>query len=78
MNYEGDRAQKYFEDADKSLKFEDKSTMFAARAMQHIYHKLLLRLKDNNYDVYSNDINVTKFEKLFIALGVWSKYRLIY
>ncbi len=78
MDYEGERAEKYFCDADKSLKFEDKATMFAARAMQHIYHRLLLRLKERQYDVYSNDINVTKPEKLFIALGVWSKYSLIY
>jgi phytoene synthase len=78
MKHEGNRAEHYFTEADRSLKFEDKSTMFAARSMQHIYHKLLQRLHENKYDVYSNDINVTKFEKVFIALGVWSKYRLIY
>jgi phytoene synthase len=39
MKYEGDRARAYFQKANESLNFEDKPSMFAARAMQHIYFK---------------------------------------
>ena len=30
------------------------------------------------YDVYNNDIKVSKFEKVGIAVGVWAKYNLVY
>ncbi|MBN1301408.1 MAG: presqualene diphosphate synthase HpnD [Melioribacteraceae bacterium] len=78
MCYEGARARKYFEKANNSLNFEDKPSLFPARAMQHIYFKLLQKLEERNYDIYSGDINVSKFEKVFIALGVWAKYSLVY
>ena len=67
MKYEGDRARGYFQKANESLNFEDKPSMFAARAMQHIYFKLLNRLEVNKYDIFNNDINVLKFEKVAIA-----------
>ncbi|MBU1098389.1 MAG: squalene synthase HpnD [Ignavibacteriae bacterium HGW-Ignavibacteriae-2] len=78
MQHEGSLAKKYFKDADEALNFEDKPSMFAARAMQHIYFKLLKRLEEKKFDIYSDDINVTKFEKASIAVGVWAKYSLVY
>lgn len=78
MKHEGDRARGYFQKANESLNFEDKPSLFAARAMQHIYFKLLRRLEENKYDVFNNDINVPKFEKVAIAFGVWAKYGLVY
>ena len=52
--------------------------MFAARAMQHIYNHLLNKIEAANYDVYSKDIEVSKFEKVAISVGVWAKYSLVY
>lgn len=78
MKHEGNVARDYFRRADESLNFEDKPSMFAARAMQHIYFKLLRKLEEKEYDIYSRDINVNKFEKGFISLGVWAKYSLVY
>lgn len=78
MRYEAERAKKYFAAANRSLSFEDKPQMFAARAMQHIYFNLLKKIEDAKYDVYSKEIKVSKSEKLYIALGVWLKYSLIY
>ncbi len=78
MKHEGGIARDYFVKADESLNFEDKPSMFAARAMQKIYFKLLRKLEGKDYDVYSQDINVNKFEKGFISLGVWAKYSLVY
>lgn len=78
MQYEGNRAKGFFNKADQSLNFDDKTSMFAARAMQHIYTKLLRKLEGKKYDVYSENINVNKFEKSAIALGVWTKYSLVY
>ncbi len=78
MDYEVNRAKMYFEKATNSLDLDDKKTMFAARAMQHIYYKMLERIIQSDYDVLNNEIKVKKIEKVGIALGVWAKYQLVY
>ena len=78
MEYEVQRAKSYFEKATKELDLDDKPSMFAARAMQHIYYKLLKKITDAKYDVYNNNIRVSNFEKIGISLGVWAKYNLVY
>ena len=78
MVYESSRAKQYFNSATANLDLDDKKTMFAARAMQHIYYKMLENIIAADYDVYNNDIKVSKFGKVGIALGVWAKYNLVY
>lgn len=78
MRYEALRAREYFEQANKHLDFEDKPAMFAARAMQHIYFRLLEKIEEKNYNVYAEKIKVSKVEKVGISLGVWAKYSLVY
>ncbi|MCJ7553105.1 MAG: presqualene diphosphate synthase HpnD [Ignavibacteriaceae bacterium] len=78
MTYEVGRAKRYFELATSNLDLDDKKTMFAARAMQHIYYKMLEKIIAAEYDVYNKNIKVSTFEKVGIALGVWAKYNLVY
>ena len=78
MKYETERAKEYFDKATASLNIEDKAQMFAARAMQHIYSKMLSKIVDADYDVYNNDIKVHTFQKVGISVGVWAKYSLVY
>lgn len=78
MSYQADRAKHFFQLANDSLNYEDKRSMFAARAMQHIYYRLLKRLEAENYNVFEKKIKVGKLEKVAISLGVWAKYRLVY
>jgi len=78
MKYQVERARYYFDSATASLNLEDKKAMFAARAMQHIYYRMLNKIVDVGYDVYSKKINVSTFQKVGISLGVWVKYRLVY
>ncbi len=78
MKFEAERAEHYFTKATSNLNLDDKYSMFAARAMQHIYHKLLEKIIDAEYDVYNSNIKVSKFEKVGIAVGVWAKYSLVY
>jgi phytoene synthase len=68
MIYETARAKNYFNSATSNLDLDDKKTMFAARAMQHIYYKMLEKIIAAEYDVYNNDIKVSKFEKVGIAV----------
>ncbi len=78
MKYETERAKEYFDKATASLNIEDKAQMFAARAMQHIYSKMLGKIVDADYDIYNNDIKVSTFHKVGISVGVWAKYSLVY
>ena len=78
MRYEVNRARYYFERATECLNLDDKGKMFAARAMQHIYSRLLDKIVDAEYDVYNNEVKASKLEKLWISLGVWVKYNLVY
>lgn len=78
MIYESGRAKNYFNSATAHLDLDDKKTMFAARAMQHIYYKMLEKIIAADYDVFNNNIKISKFEKVGIALGVWAKYNLVY
>ena len=78
MKYEAARAEEFFDKANQSLDLDDKPAMFPARAMQHIYHKLLTKIETENFDVFSKKIKVGTFDKLYISLGVWAKYNLVY
>ncbi|MBT8377900.1 MAG: presqualene diphosphate synthase HpnD [Ignavibacteria bacterium] len=78
MKFEVQRAKEYFDKATASLNLEDKKAMFAARAMQHIYYRMLNKIVDADYDVYHNRIRISTFKKIGISLGVWTKYKLVY
>lgn len=78
MEFQASRAKDYFRLATSQLHLEDKRSMFAARAMQHIYYRILERIIRARYDVFSRTIKISKFEKIGISLGVWAKYRLVY
>lgn len=78
MEMESNRAKDYFRKANDSLDFEDKASMFPARAMQHIYYKLLQKIEQEKYNVLDQKIRINNFEKIGISLGVWAKYRLVY
>src|SRR5690554_5822283 len=68
MSYEASRAQQFFDEATSNLHLDDKASMFAARAMQHIYSKLLVKIREANYNVYQKNVKVTKIEKVGISL----------
>lgn len=78
MKYQVERAREYFNTATDCLNREDKKAMFAARAMQHIYYRMLNKIVDADYDVYNNKIKISTAKKVGISLGVWAKYRLVY
>ncbi len=78
MKFEAKRAKQFYAKANENLVAEDKGALFAARAMQHIYERLLQKIETENYNVYSKKINVSKRNKIFISLGVWAKYKLVY
>ena len=78
MQHESNRAENFFNKATQCLDLDDKPAMFPARAMQHIYHKLLTKIETEKFDVFNKKIKVGNFDKIYISLGVWAKYNLVY
>ncbi len=78
MKYECERAKAYYSKADSFLTKDDKGFMFAARIMQHIYFRLLRKIEKKNYNVFERKVRVSKLKKIYIAVGVFLKYKLLY
>ncbi|HRE41083.1 MAG TPA: phytoene/squalene synthase family protein [Ignavibacteria bacterium] len=78
MKFECERARRYYKKANECLSKEDKGLMFAARIMEKIYFGILEKIEKVNYNVFDNAAKVSKFKKIFITLGVFAKYRLLY
>lgn len=78
MEYETKRAQKYFDKANQILQLDDKPSLFAARAMQHIYARMLDKIVAEDYNIFEKNISVSFFEKFGISFGAWAKYSLVY
>ena len=78
MTFEAERARDFYSIANKYLAPEDKHNMYTARAMQYIYYRLLDKIKQENYNVFKKRIRVSNFNKLFISVSVWLKYKLVH
>ncbi|MFZ1289450.1 MAG: presqualene diphosphate synthase HpnD [Melioribacteraceae bacterium] len=78
MKFQTNRARKFYNEADKFLSSKDRSNMFTARAMEYIYLRLLDKIEQENYDVFSKKIRVSNINKIFIALSVFIKYKTLY
>jgi phytoene synthase len=66
-----ERADKYYESARKLLPLIDRESRPALWVLVRIYHRLLLRIKAANYDVFSRRVSVPTFIKLeILAVGM--------
>jgi phytoene synthase len=63
MNFEAERAEKFFEQAAGLLPSEDRHSMVAAEIMASIYHALLRRMKRDRFRVFEKDYHLTKLDK---------------
>jgi 15-cis-phytoene synthase len=68
MEFECERAHKYFRTAKSCLAEDDKPLFTAARAMGNIYYLLLLRIERANYDVFSKRIRLGSPVKFLVAM----------
>jgi len=78
MKFECERAHSYYRKANDSLDKNDKGLMIAARIMQHIYFRILKKIEKKNYNVFDNEVKVSKLKKLLITAGVYLKYKTLY
>lgn len=71
MRFETARAWSYYKRAEETLPREDRKAMVAAEIMRAIYSRLLHKIEDSNYDVFSAPPHLSKPYKLYIAFKTW-------
>ncbi|MGD0308434.1 MAG: squalene/phytoene synthase family protein [Acidobacteriota bacterium] len=67
MNYEADRARRYFQQGRKLLALVDASSRPALWAMIEIYGRLLERIAQRRFDVFGAPIRLAPAEKVLVA-----------
>lgn len=75
MEYETERALKYYENAKSFYSKNDIDLMISSRIIYHIYLSLLKKIIKNNYRLFDKEIKLSKFKKFIIAFGVFIKYK---
>ena len=65
------RAREYYVRARRALPPEDRRRMVAARIMGGIYHATLRRIERSGYDVFSNEVRLSRPSRAAIAARVW-------
>jgi phytoene synthase len=63
MNFESERAERFFSEAAALLPREDRRSMVAAEIMTSVYHALLRRMKADRFRVFDKEYRLSKIEK---------------
>lgn len=76
MEFQVQRAKKYYFEARSELMSEDKNSMLPAQVMDEIYFRLLEKIELNNYNVFRKKIKVSLVHKIMIAVKHWLNLKL--
>ncbi len=76
MEFEAHRARNFYEQAQRSLPQEDRSTLLTAEAMRLIYGSLLDRIVSSNYRVLDRRLSLSTTHKLYLVGRAWATSRL--
>jgi phytoene synthase len=71
LEFEGKRAQQYYEDALPLIELTDRDSQACLSAMICIYHGLLTRMRRRDYDIFTNRISLPTAAKLSLAARCW-------
>ena len=66
MNYEADRADAFYKEAEESLENGDRKAMVAAEMMREIYHTLLGKMRKDGFRVHDQRYRLSKARKMTI------------
>ncbi len=73
MAFECGRARDYYARAAALLPREDRTLLFSAEIMGHIYYRLLEKIERRPHDVFTRRVALSTPRKFGIALGLWAK-----
>lgn len=71
MQFEAARARAYYAESRPLVGLIDAGSRPALRALIGIYARLLERIEERNYDVYSRRVSLAGWEKCWIAARAW-------
>jgi len=71
MEFEAERARRYFSLARQTLAPEDRRSMVIAEIMGAVYWRILTRIKARNYNVFGERVRLPRALKFWIALSVF-------
>lgn len=76
MEFETNRAEEFYENAQSYLTPEDRKYLFAPKIMERIYFHTLKRIKAKKYNVFENTVKLPGILQLLIAIKYFIKIRL--
>lgn len=71
MKAQANRAQKFYDDAIQLYEKRDHHLLFPAEIMRKIYHQLLQRTIEIDYDVFQHRVRVPNNTKVMLAVQTW-------
>ena len=71
MQFQAARARAYYEESRPLMDLVDKRSRSGLRALITIYSRLLERIEERNYDVFSRRVSLSPAEKCWIAARAW-------
>lgn len=71
MAWHADRAEKFYKEALSYLQPEDAKALKAAEAMRKIYHSLLKKMRNDNFQVFGQRYSISKPRKITILLSTF-------
>lgn len=77
MEFQVDRAQKYYEEANAGIKMLNRGSQFAIYAASEIYSGILDKIRKNDYNPFNERVFVPKSRKISILLSELLKRRII-
>lgn len=69
MNAHADRAEAYYQQAISYLPEEDAKALRAAEAMRKIYHRLLIKMRSDKFQVFAQRYSLSKARKTSILIS---------
>lgn len=76
MKYEVERAENFYNEANRYFQKDDQKVLAMGRAMQEIYCKILNNIKNNNFNVFTRNNNLNKLERMLVTIKNFAKYNL--
>jgi 15-cis-phytoene synthase len=70
------RARQFFTAASQAMPHQEARKLVAAEIMGGIYHAILERVEQRDYDVFTEVIRVPKYTRARIALAIWARSQL--
>jgi len=72
MNFIADRAESFYEKAKEARTSEDMKSIRSAEAMRKIYHKILKKMRQDNFQVFDRRYKLSKPRKMWTLLSTFA------